>query len=100
LCAPPLFCYDFTKYGAKEIAKQSRVNQEIRANNLRVIGEDGRQLGVLSRLEALRAAEEAGLDLVEVSPNAEPPVASIVDWGKYRHQQSKQAQQTRQKTLD
>jgi translation initiation factor IF-3 len=65
-----------------------------------VIGEDGRQLGVLSRAEALAAAEAAGLDLVEVSPNAEPPVARVVDWGKYKYQKTKQAQKTRQKTLD
>lgn len=76
------------------------MNQAIRANSLRVIGEDGRQLGVLSRSEALRAAEEAGLDLVEVSPNADPPVARIVDWGKYNYQKTKQAQKTRQKSLD
>jgi translation initiation factor IF-3 len=65
-----------------------------------VIGEDGRQLGVLSLAEALSAAELAGLDLVEVSPKAEPPVARIVDWGKYNYQKTKQAQKTRQKTLD
>jgi translation initiation factor IF-3 len=81
-------------------AKSARVNQAIRAANLRVIGDDGRQLGVLTRSEAIRAAEEAGLDLVEVSPNADPPVARIVDWGKYNYQKTKQAQKTRQKTLD
>lgn len=90
------------RYGVTEIAaaKDSRVNQEIRAANLRVIGEDGRQLGVLSRSEALQAAQDAGLDLVEVSPNADPPVARIVNWGKYKYQKTKQAQKTRQKTLD
>lgn len=57
---------------------------------------------MLSRAEALRAAEEAGLDLVEVSPNTDPPVARIVDWGKYNYQKTKQAQKNRQKskTLD
>jgi translation initiation factor IF-3 len=65
---------------------------------LRVIGDDGRQLGVLSRQEALRAAEDAGLDLVEVSPNADPPVARIIDWGKYNYQKTKQAQKARQKS--
>jgi len=63
-----------------------------------VIDEDGRQLGVLSRTEALAAAEQAGLDLVEVSPNADPPVARIVDWGKYNYQKTKQAQKNRQKS--
>lgn len=65
---------------------------------MRVIGDDGRQLGVLSRAEALAAAEQAGLDLVEVSPNATPPVARIVDWGKYNYQRTKQAQKSRQKS--
>ena len=54
----------------------------------------------MSRSEALRAAEDSGLDLVEVSPNADPPVARIIDWGKYNYQKTKQAQKTRQKTLD
>jgi len=65
---------------------------------LRVIGEDGRQLGVLSISEALAAAEEAGLDLLEVSPDSNPPVARIVDWGKYNYQREKQAQKSRQKS--
>jgi translation initiation factor IF-3 len=84
-------------YGVTKIAKSAAVNQAIRAANLRVIGDDGRQLGVLSRSEALAAAEQAGLDLVEVSPNADPPVARIVDWGKYNYQKTKQAQKNRQK---
>jgi len=62
-----------------------------------VVGEDGRQLGILSRAEALAAAEQAGLDLVEVSPGAEPPVAKIVDWGKYNYQRTKQQQKSRAK---
>jgi translation initiation factor IF-3 len=60
-----------------------------------VVGEDGRQLGVLSRAEALQAAEAAGMDLVEVSPEANPPVAKIVDWGKYNYQRTKQLQKSR-----
>jgi translation initiation factor IF-3 len=90
-----LFSYDFE---VQSIAKKARVNQDIRSASLRVIGEDGRQLGVLSREEALRAAQEDGLDLVEVSPGAEPPVARIVDWGKYNYQKTKQAQKNRQNT--
>ena len=54
----------------------------------------------MTRAEALAAAEAAGLDLVEVSPNANPPVARIVDWGKYNYQKTKQAQKSRQKVLD
>ncbi|MCA9301554.1 translation initiation factor IF-3 [Candidatus Nomurabacteria bacterium] len=71
---------------------QTRLNHAIRANELRVIDEDGNQLGVLSRTEALQKAELAGLDLVEISPNATPPVAKIIDWGKYNYQKTKQIQ--------
>jgi len=60
-----------------------------------VIGADGNQLGVISRNEALRIAEEEGLDLVEVSPDADPPVARIVDWGKFNYQRTKQAQKNK-----
>lgn len=63
-----------------------------------MIGDDGRQLGVLSRAEALNAANEAGLDLVEVSPETKPPVAKIIDWGKYNYQKTKQLQKSRQKS--
>jgi translation initiation factor IF-3 len=62
-----------------------------------VVGEDGRQLGVLTRAEALQAAVEAGLDLVVVSPDASPPVAKIVDWGKYNYQRTKQQKKNRAK---
>lgn len=70
----------------------------IRAPQLRVISDDGRQLGVLSRQEALNAAQEAGLDLVEISPSANPPVAKIVDWGKYNYQRTKQLQKNKRNT--
>ena len=62
---------------------------------MRVIGQNGEQLGILSRSEALKAAQDAGLDLVEISPNASPPVAKIVDWGKYQYQKMKEAQKNR-----
>ena len=69
---------------------------------LRVLDEQGEQLGVMTRADALRAAREAELDLVEVSPNAAPPVAKIVDWGKYNYQRTKQIQKAKKnnKTLD
>lgn len=67
-----------------------------------MIDEDGQQLGVLSRGDALRVAEERGLDLVEISPNANPPVAKVVDWGKYNYQRTKQLQKNKRnaKTLE
>jgi len=81
--------------GEDSIDKYTRLNHNIRAASLRVIDEDGQQLGVMSRSEALGAAEQRGLDLVEISPGANPPVAKIVDWGKYNYQKTKQAQKNR-----
>lgn len=60
-----------------------------------MIGADGEQLGILSRKEALLEAEKAGLDLVEISPNASPPVAKIVDWGKFQYQKMKELQRNK-----
>jgi translation initiation factor IF-3 len=80
------------------IDKNVRLNGAIRATILRVIDEDGNQLGVLSRREALDLAEQRELDLVEISPNANPPVAKIVDWGKFNYQRIKQQQKNRRNT--
>jgi translation initiation factor IF-3 len=62
---------------------------------MRVISESGEQLGVMSRADALRTAEDAGLDLVEISPNAEPPVVKVIDWGKYQYQKMKEQQRNK-----
>jgi translation initiation factor IF-3 len=70
----------------------------IQAPQLRVIDEDGSQLGIMSKLEALRLASDRELDLVEISPNANPPVAKIVDWGKFNYQRTKQQQKNRRQT--
>ncbi len=72
-----------------------RINEAIRASELRVIGADGEQLGIMSRSDALKAAEEAGVDLVEISPNAAPPVVKIIDWGKYQYQKMKELQKSK-----
>ena len=77
------------------INQKIRINGQIRANELRVIGQSGEQLGIMKRIDALHAAEDAGLDLVEISPNANPPVAKIIDWGKYQYQKMKEAQKSR-----
>ena len=66
-----------------------RINREIRADRLRVITESGEQLGVLTLRDALAKAEEMGLDLVEIAPTAKPPVAKIIDYGKFRYHQAK-----------
>jgi translation initiation factor IF-3 len=75
-----------------------RINEGITASELRVIGPDGNQLGILSRSEALLEAERAGLDLIEISPQATPPVAKIIDWGKYQYQKTKEQQRNRRNT--
>jgi translation initiation factor IF-3 len=84
------------------ISKYTRLNEAIRAPQLRVIDESGKQLGILTRNEALDLARERELDLVEISPEANPPVVKIVDWGKYNYQRTKQQQQNRKaaKTLE
>ena len=75
-----------------------RINEAITASELRVIGPDGNQLGILSRADALLEAERAGLDLIEISPQASPPVAKIIDWGKYQYQKTKEQQRNRRNT--
>lgn len=79
----------------RSISKYTRLNRDIRAPQLRVIDEDGRQLGVISRAEALQIASDRELDLVEISPDADPPVAKIVDWGKFNYQRTKQLQKNK-----
>ncbi len=86
------------QYQLKEttpIAKFTRLNDQIRASQLRVIDSDGKQLGILSKSEALQIAQDRELDLVEISPDANPPVCKIVDWGKYNYQRTKQLQKNR-----
>ena len=72
-----------------------RINREIRAPRMRVIDKDGNQLGVLTLIDALNRAELAGLDLVEIAPNAVPPVCKIIDFGKYRYEQAKKEKESR-----
>jgi len=79
----------------RPINKKTRLNEMIRAPRLRVIDDAGDQLGVLSKQEALEVARNAGLDLVEISPNADPPVAKVVDWGKFNYQRTKQLQKSK-----
>jgi len=78
------------------------MNDNIRGRELRVLGDDGEQFGIISRDEALQIAEEKGLDLVLMSPNAKPPVAKIMDYGKHKYQLEKKKKEARknQKTID
>ena len=68
-----------------------RVNERIRAREVRVIDDAGNQLGVMSLFDAMKAARDAGLDVVEISPNAVPPVCKLVDYGKFLYEQNKKA---------
>lgn len=81
--------------GRCSIVKDLKINREIKSASVRVINEEGQPLGVISLDEAIASAERAGLDLVEVSPNAEPPVCKIMDYGKYRYKQSKKIHDAR-----
>ncbi len=74
-----------------------RINQQIRAPEVRLIGADGQQVGILPIKEALAHAAEANLDLVEVAPMANPPVCRVMDYGKFKYQQSKKQQEARRR---
>lgn len=78
--------------------ERARINREITARELRVIGANGENLGVISLSEALKAAQTAGLDLIEISPNAVPPVAKVMDYGKFEYERSKKESAARAKT--
>src|SRR3974390_3840380 len=76
---------------------QIRVNHRIRVPEVLVIGPDGGKLGVLQTHEAMRMAQEQGLDLVEVNPKADPPVCKILDFGKYKYEEKKKTAEAKRK---
>jgi translation initiation factor IF-3 len=80
---------------ASFITLRQRVNNQIRAKELRVIDEEGQNLGVLATGDALKLALDKDLDLIEISPNAKPPVAKIMNFGKYKYEQSKKAKKAK-----
>ena len=90
----------FRRY--KAISKEALINEQIRAKEVRLLDEEGNQLGVVSIKEALEKAQEANLDLVNISPNAAPPVCRIMDYGKYRYEQQKREKEAKkkQKTME
>ncbi len=73
------------------------INEQIRDKEVRLIGENGEQLGIMSAREAMKIAEEAELDLVKIAPAAKPPVCKIVDYGKYRYEQIRKEKEARKK---
>lgn len=73
------------------------MNEQIRDKEIRLIGDDGEQLGIMSAKDALKMAKEAGLDLVKIAPTAKPPVCKIVDYGKYRYEQARREKEAKKK---
>ncbi len=78
------------------------INEQIRDKEVRLVGADGEQLGIVSAREAQKIADEAGLDLVKIAPNAKPPVCKVIDYGKYRYEQARKEKDARkkQKTIE
>ncbi|QER41995.1 translation initiation factor IF-3 [Thermodesulfobacterium sp. TA1] len=83
----------------KDLKKKYRVNEQIKANEVRLIGPDGKQIGIVSLREALRYAEDYGLDLVEIAPTANPPVCKIMDFGEFLYQEAKKAKEAKKKQV-
>jgi translation initiation factor IF-3 len=83
--------------GARARSRGPRVNEDIRVREVRLIDEDGTQVGVVPTQQALARAREQGLDLIEISPTAVPPVTKILDFGKFKYEQSRRRQDSRKK---
>ena len=79
------------------IIRELLINEQIRDKEVRVIGEDGEQLGIMPTKEALKLAEEAGVDLVKIAPTAKPPVCRIVDYGKFKYEQTRKEREAKKK---
>lgn len=90
---------DFFRLGSTSISQQKsqRTNSEINAPEIRLVGDEGEQLGIMSSRQALAMAEEAGLDLVEIAPLAKPPVCRLMDFGKFKYQEAKRAAEAKSK---
>ena len=86
--------YFFWRYKA---ISELMINEQIRDKEVRVIGEDGQQLGIMSAKEAQALADEAGLDLIKIAPTAKPPVCKITDYGKYRYEQARKEKEAKKK---
>ena len=90
------FCAESTCMEGKTISDYF-INEQIRDKEVRVIGEDGEQLGIMSSKDAMKLAEEAGVDLVKIAPTAKPPVCRIVDYGKFRYEQTRKEKDAKKK---
>ncbi|MEE1673284.1 MULTISPECIES: translation initiation factor IF-3 [Agarivorans] len=83
--------------GQQQAARAHKINEEIQAQEVRLNGLDGESIGIVSLNEALNIAEESGVDLVEISPNAEPPVCRVMDYGKFIYEKSKSVKEQKKK---
>lgn len=90
----PLF--NFNLWRCKTIS-DLMINEQIRDKEVRVVGEDGEQLGIMSARDAQKLAEEAGVDLVKIAPTAKPPVCKIVDYGKFKYEQTRREKEAKKK---
>lgn len=97
-----MFCHSKIIWRWFVISKDLRINDEIRAREVRLVGEEGEQLGILQLRDALQLSLEKSLDLVEIAPTAKPPVCKLMDYGKYKYEQAKRDKEARkkQKTME
>lgn len=89
----------FTKYTTQAEKERVRMNDGIRAKEIRVLGPEGENFGILPLKDALDKARDLGMDLIEVSPNAQPPVCKITDYGKYKYEQKKKDKEVKSKAV-
>jgi len=97
LCSSLFFTVFEKRKKVNTIGNELQINEEITDREVRVIGEDGEQLGIMSSREAQVIAEEAGLDLVKISPKAVPPVCKVIDYGKYRYEVARKEKEQKKK---
>ncbi len=95
VCDYPLFIYIMLREG--KTISELMINEQIRDKEVRVVGENGEQLGIMSSRDAMKMAEDAGMDLVKIAPTAKPPVCKIVDYGKYRYELARKEKEARKK---
>jgi translation initiation factor IF-3 len=102
LQGPHFYCVETNIWRWHVISREHQINDEIRAREVRVVGADGEQLGIKPIREALQLAVDASMDLVNVAPQAKPPVCRIMDYGKFRYEQQKKEKEARknQKVVD
>jgi len=88
-------CFSYVMEG--KTISELMINEQIRDKEVRLIGEEGQQLGIMSAREALALADEAGLDLIKIAPTAKPPVCKIADYGKFRYEQARKEKEAKKK---